>query len=175
MDTFIRLGTAQDINELEQLYDTVNDYLEAHTNYPGWRKGIYPNRDTAEVGIRDHCLYVAIANNTIVGSFLLRHEPEPAYLTVRWNQNLSYDNVYVIYTFAVNPHYFGYGIGQTMLEFITRTSIQKNIKSLRLDVYENNAPAIHLYKKCGFQYIDTVDLGLGEYGLKWFQLYEKIL
>ena len=49
------------------------------------------------------------------------------------------------------------------------------IKSVRLDVYEKNLPAISLYEKCGFEYIDTVDLGLGHYGLEWFKLYEKII
>lgn len=30
-------------------------------------------------------------------------------------------------------------------------------------------------EKCGFEYIDTVDLGLGNYGLNWFKLYEKVV
>lgn len=173
MCRFIRLGTETDIDELEQLYDNVNDYLASNTNYPGWKKGVYPTRDTAVEGIRDHCLYVAIEEYAIVGSFLLRHEPEPAYFTVKWKQDLTYDNVYVIYTFVVHPDSHGDGIGQFMLDFITRHSIAEHMSSIRLDVYEKNTPAIQLYKKCGFQYIDTVDLGLESYRLKWFQLYEK--
>lgn len=175
MSRFIRLATETDIKELEQLYDAINDYLATNINYTGWKKGIYPNRDTAVKGIRDHCLYVAMKENTIVGSFLLRHEPEPAYFTVKWNVDLSYDNIYVIYTFVVHPDYHGDGIGQFMLDFITSHSIEEKMSSIRLDVYEKNTPAIQLYKKCGFQYINTVDLGLGCYGLKWFQLYEKLL
>ena len=31
------------------------------------------------------------------------------------------------------------------------------------------------YEKCGFDYIDKGDLGVGEYGLKWFDLYEKLI
>ena len=49
------------------------------------------------------------------------------------------------------------------------------MKAIRLDVYEQNTPAIRLYEKNGFQYITTVDLGLGDYGLHKFHLYEKIL
>jgi len=49
------------------------------------------------------------------------------------------------------------------------------MKSIRLDVYEKNIPAILLYEKCGFEYIDTVDLELGNYGLDWFKLYEKVI
>ena len=43
-------------------------------------------------------------------------------------------------------------------------SVYYNGTLRKLDVYEKNEPAIRLYQKCGFQYIDTVDLGYGKYG-----------
>lgn len=61
------------------------------------------------------------------------------------------------------------------MDFCIEHSIKAQVKSIRLDVYEDNMPAIKLYEKCGFKYIDTVDLGLGEYGLHWFKLFEKLL
>lgn len=103
------------------------------------------------------------------------HEPDPAYLKAKWQIELDYEHVLVIYTFAVHKDYLGQGIGQAMLHFATEYSMQNSIKSLRLDVYEKNLPAIKLYEKCGFKYIDTVDLGLEMYGLNWFRLYEKLL
>ncbi|MGL4989653.1 MAG: hypothetical protein ACRC57_00590 [Sarcina sp.] len=39
------------------------------------------------------------------------------------------------------------------------------MKSISFDVYENNRLAIKLYEKCGYVYIDTVDLGLSNYGI----------
>lgn len=81
MNITFKLGRVHDIDEIEQLYNDLNDYLAKGVNYPGWIK----------------------------------------------------------------------------------------------DVYEGNIPAINLYEKCGFKYIDTVDLGLGNYGLNWFRLYEKLL
>ena len=47
--------------------------------------------------------------------------------------------------------------------------------SLRLDVVKGNIPAENLYRRCGYQYIDTVSLGYECYGLPWFDLYEKVL
>ena len=67
------------------------------------------------------------------------------------------------------------GVGKTLLNFADKQSIKWNVKSIRLDVYEGNMPAIRLYEKCGFKYIDTVDLGLGNYGLDSFKLYEKLI
>ena len=62
-----------------------------------------------------------------------------------------------------------------MLEFAESFGRQQKMESLRLDVYSKNYPAIHLYENNNFEYIDTVDLGLEEYGLKWFRLYEKLI
>jgi len=133
----------------------------------------YPTRQTAEAGVQEDCLYVAEWKGKIIGSIILRHKPETAYLPVKWTMDLDYEKVRVIYTFAVHPDYSGQGIGRQLLEFAIGIGRQTKMKALRLDA--DNLPAIRLYEKCGFQYIETVDLGLGEYNLPWFKLYEKIL
>lgn len=61
------------------------------------------------------------------------------------------------------------------MDFAENHSFTSNVKAIRLDVYDGNVPAIKLYEKCGYKYIGTVDLGLGNYGLDWFKLYEKLL
>ena len=62
-----------------------------------------------------------------------------------------------------------------LISFACELGKELHMKAIRLDVYENNIPAIKLYEKFGFNYIDTIDLGLGDYGLHRFRLYEKIL
>lgn len=175
MSIEIRKGTIEDVNSLEMLYNNLNDYLEATTNYPGWRKGVYPIREDAVSGIEDNCLYVATENNEIVGSIILRSTQEPAYLNAIWQAALSNSEVLVIHTFVVNPRYLKCGIGRKLLDFASQFALKENIKALRLDVYEKNSPAISLYEKCGFKYIDTVSLGLECYGLDRFMLYEKLV
>ena len=39
MKFIIEPGTSADIDELEKLYNELNDYLAATINYPGWIKG----------------------------------------------------------------------------------------------------------------------------------------
>jgi ribosomal protein S18 acetylase RimI-like enzyme len=175
MNLKMRLGTERDLDALAQLYDDLNDYLAATNNYPGWKKGIYPVRQNAVDGINEGCLFVLTENDEILASVILRHEPEPAYLKASWQAMLDYKNVLVIYTFAVKSQKLHNGIGKRMLEFIEQYGKDNRIRALRLDVYEKNTPAIRLYEKCGYQYIDTVSLGLEEYGLDWFRLYEKLL
>lgn len=45
----IEKGKVSDIDELERLYNDLNDYLSANTNYSGWIKGIYPIRETESI------------------------------------------------------------------------------------------------------------------------------
>lgn len=175
MDIIIELGQVTDIDELENLYNDLNDYLAEGVNYPGWRKDIYPVRQNAIDGVKNKNLYVVKNNGRIVGSIILNHEPEDAYHNVKWGAEYDYSEVFVIHTFVVHPKFMKYGIGRALMDFADKQSIKSKVKSIRLDVYEGNMPAIKLYEKCGFKYIDTVDLGLGNYGLDWFKLYEKLI
>ena len=79
MNFVIRIATEKDIDELEVLYDALNDHLAAGVNYPGWLKGIYPVRGTAAQGIAEGCLYVAVCDDLIIGSIILRRGMEPIY------------------------------------------------------------------------------------------------
>lgn len=175
MDINTELGQANDIDELEQLYNDLNDQLAKGINFPGWRKGIYPIRQDAIDGIEHANLYVAKFNGKIVGSIILNHASEVAYFKTQWQYESDYSDVFVVHTLAVHPDFWKCGIGNALIEFSIEHGVKSQAKSIRLDVYEGNIPAIKLYEKCGFKYIDTVDLGLAKYGLKWFKLYEKLL
>ncbi|WP_194190669.1 GNAT family N-acetyltransferase [Clostridium chrysemydis] len=164
-----------DIDEVELLYNDLNDAWGKRINYPGWKKGIYPIRSIAEKGVSEGNLYIAKYKGKIVGSIILNHEPESAYKGVKWKITDNYSEILVIHTLVVNPNYFRLKIGEKLMDFAYELAENLNMKSIRLDVYENNKPAIKLYEKCGYVYIDTVDLGLREYGLDWFKLYEKVV
>lgn len=175
MNLIFEQGTPDDIDELEQLYEAITGYLEDHVNYPGWKKGIYPNRETAQEGVMDGSLYVARADGRILGTVILRHTQEEAFSQADWHINLDYNDVYVIYTLAVHPLYLGMGVGEQIMKFVLEHCAKHNAKAVRLDVYHINTPAVCLYKKLGFQYIGTVDLGYSHYGLDQFELYQKLL
>lgn len=171
----IRKADMTDIEEIGKLYDDVCDYLCAYENYPGWRKGIYPTKDDAKDGIKESSLYVAKKDNRIVGTFILRHKPEEGYKNVEWFAESNYEKIYVIYTLAVHPDFSRAGIGKQLLEFAEELARKEECISLRLDVVKDNIPAENLYKKCGYKYVGTTSLGYEEFGLPWYNLYEKVL
>lgn len=175
MHLHIRAATEADIPAVTRLYGELCDYLADKPFSPGWEKGLYPAEREARDGLLDGGLFVAVAEEGVVGSLILRHKPEPAYLTAPWQAALDEGRVLVIYTFAVSPSALRQGVGAQLLQFAERYARDSGIEALRLDVFEKNLPAIQLYEKCGFSYIDTVSLGLEAYGLDWFRLYEKLL
>ena len=164
-----------DIEEISKLYDDVCDYLCEHENYPGWKKGIYPTKDDANEGTKESSLYIVKDKNKIVGSVILRHKPEEGYKNVDWVLESNYDKIYVIYTLAVHPNYMRLGIGKKLLDFAEEIAREEGCISLRLDVVKGNIPAESLYQKCGYKYVGTTSLGYENYGLPWYNLYEKIL
>lgn len=165
----------QDVDELEQLYNELIDHLQTTTNYPCWVKDVYPTRETAEIGIGKNNLFILKVNNEIAGTIILNHEPEHGYDTAKWQIDAKEDEFFVIHTLAIHPKFLGQGIGFQLLQFAKEYAIQNKMKSIRLDVTVKNEPAIALYQKCGYQYIDTVDLGLNRPDLKWFKLFELVL
>ena len=173
----ISIGTKDDIDEVVEMYDRVNDYLAATVNYPGWKKGIYPARMDAECAIEENSLHVARVGEKIVGSMVLNHKPEEAFKGVNWLiEEEDYSKVIVVRTLMILPEYSGQGIAERMIDYTFDFAQANGFKSIRLDVYEKNIPAIKLYEKKNYQYIDTVDLGLKEeFGLKYFMLYEKLV
>lgn len=171
----IRKGLISDIDNIENLYNNLNDYLETNINYPGWIKHVYPTRDTAIKGIEEESLFILEDNSIILGSVILNHKAEDAYSEVKWKIDTDYNNIIVVHTLVTNPDFINQGVASELMNFAKKYSSALNMKSIRLDVSINNTAAISLYEKHGYQYIGTVDLGLEYEHLKWFRLYELIL
>ena len=174
-DNGIRKGTLADVEELAALYDAINDHLAVTVNHSGWRKGVYPVRENAQRAAEAGTLFVYMIDGNIAGSVILSHEPEEAYHTETWLIDAEYRDVIVIHTLVIHPAYLKRGIGYALIQFALAWAKEQGQKSVRLDVYENNKPAIALYEKSGFRYIGRADLGLGCYGLDYFRLYEYVL
>ncbi len=50
----------------------------------------------------------------------------------------------------------GVGIGSIMMKTLMRESLRAGLKSLQLEVFANNAQAIHVYEKSGFEQVGRI-------------------
>jgi len=172
MDFIIEKGTQSDIDELSRLYDDLNDYLENTINYPRWKKGVYPVRENAAEGIAGDNLYVVRQAEKIVGSVILvREHCDEADCPAVTDRSYCI----FIYTLVIHPAHLKEGIGSSLIKFALRHGLEEHVKSVRLDVYEKNLPAIRLYEKSGFVYVKNLDLGIPGFEPDCFRLYEKLL
>lgn len=58
-------------------------------------------------------------------------------------------------TIAVHPDYRQRGIGNQMLEYALGNAMDEGAQRAWLEVRRGNTPALELYKKMGFEWIDT--------------------
>ena len=175
MDINVRKATAADIDDIEQLYNELNEYLAAGENYPKWKKGIYPLRQDAEEGLADGNLYVAEVDGHVAGTVIFLSEQGDVYGDVKWQTEFNVP-VVVLHILAVHPDYMRRGVARQLLLFAETVGRQRGATAIRLDTYIENLPAIKLYESCGFSCRGVVDLGLYEqYGLKWYKVFEKLI
>ena len=160
MDIIIKKAMSQDLDAVAALYGTVCGYLADKPFNPGWRRDIFPAREDAERYLDAGGLYIAWDGGRAVGTIALTAET---------------DNALCIHEVAVHPDCLRQGVGAAMLDFAAKNGLERGAEVLRLYVWEGNVPAIQAYEKTGFVRIGKEDIGLGEFGLDWFYLYEKRL
>ncbi len=173
MQLNIRPARPSELEDVAHLYDELNDHLAAGTNFPGWQKGVYPTLDTARAGLAEGTLYLAFCDGELAGTAVLNHTQPAAYRTASWHIPASRREVLVVHTLAVHPRWMGHGVARGILKYAEQLALQRAAKAIRLDTFQNNLPAIALYRSCGFSLVGTVDLGYSSSGRPCFFCFEK--
>jgi GNAT superfamily N-acetyltransferase len=86
---------------------------------------------------------VAVADSKVIGSGYARLEAAKPYLN-----HETYAYLGFMYT---DPNHRGKGVNSKIIEALKNWCRSKDIFELRLDVYNDNAPAIKAYEKVGFK------------------------
>ena len=148
----IVLASAEDAEQVGNIYDAVNDYFERHENYcyPNWQKGKYPVRKDAQRAVENRTLYVLIAETGIAVAVIIDHSQHPEYKKITWTLQVPDDCVMTIHTVVVDPDYRGRGFGEKLVRFGIDFCKNSGAKTIRLDTHYKNIPARRLYEKCGF-------------------------
>ena len=152
MEIDIRRAAQEDLDAAEQLYNDVCSALEAGTNWPGWRQGVYPTRTDARRAQAAGALYLAWDGARAIGSMVLNHDADPDYAQVPgWGPDADWPHLLLIHTLAVHPAYQGRGLARRLLAHAEVLARQSGMRALRLDVCVGNVPAIRLYELSRFR------------------------
>jgi len=87
-------------------------------------------------------LVVALSRAEIIGSGYARIEESKVYLKHQKHAYLGF--------MFVKPDHRGKGVNQKVIAALQEWAVTKNVTEFRLDVYQDNLPAIKAYEKIGF-------------------------
>lgn len=164
----IRKAVLGDVDAINAIYLAIHEAEAKGLTTTGWRRGIYPVRQTAEEAIAKGEMYVALENDYIVGAARINKEQPEEYAGGAWQEKVSPSKVMVLHTLVVNPKVKGRGIGGALVKFYEETALKDGSTYLRMDTNVKNLRARALYKSLGFREAGIVESPF--HGIKNMQL-----
>lgn len=174
MPVTVKKAAASDLPAVAGLYGSVCDDLQGRPYNPGWSRDGFPTVDCAREYLEKGILLLALEDGEPAGSVGLTKNPSaeegfPGAPAID-------DRIWYIHVLAVHPEHQRRGISSMLLFAAGDHARGLGADTLRLYVWEGNYPAIRAYEKHGFSCVQQgVDIGLAEFGLARFSLYEKAL
>ena len=161
-----RQAVQEDMDGVLALYDQVIERFQAQTGTMAWRKGVYPTRANFQQAIQAGALYLGELEGALAAGMIITQGTDKSYETPPWRVDAADEETAVIHTLGVSPNAGKRGEGAVAL------AREKGWKALRLDVLEGNDPAVRLYERAGFVYIETKQIWYESTGTANFLLYE---
>jgi GNAT superfamily N-acetyltransferase len=143
------------INDLDMLLRFEQGVIEAERPSDSTLKsGLIHYYDIEEMITASHIrLVVAELDHIIIGSGYARIENSKPYLKHDRHAYLGF--MYVV------PAHRGKGINKRIIDALAEWAVSQNIYEMRLEVYNDNIPAINAYEKIGFtRHMIEMRLGL---------------
>ena len=150
----LRAATVEDLPAALGAYDAVLTHLETTTNYPLWKRGVYPAPADVERWIAGGELFLLEAGGAVVGVEVLNHV-SGAGADSPWLVEAEGEDALYIHTLAVVPAALGTGVGSRLVDGAVEVARSRDCRTVRLDVVPTNTPAIALYRRCGFTDLGT--------------------
>ena len=149
----IRKAKPKDIDGVALIFEHIIEEEEKREYSTGWRRGVYPTRDTAVAALEQEELFVMEEDGEIVAAMRLNKEQLPEYQNCQWEYPAPEDQVMVMHTLVVEPSVKQQGFGRRMVEFYENYARENNCPYLRIDTNAMNTRARAIYKKYGFKEI----------------------
>jgi len=141
-EIIVRHATPVDIPILQQFEQGV---IEAERPFDSTLKpGLIHYYDLEKLmHSEDSALLVAQNEDELIGSGYARIQSAKPYL--------AHDRYGYLGFMYVKPEFRGQGVITKIIDALKSWCLEKGITEIRLEVYEDNLPAIHAYQKSGFE------------------------
>ena len=143
---------------------------------PEGDKGGFPSDEMVKNAIAEKDQFIGIEDGQIVAAYIMNHDCDEAYHTVRWLTDAQDKEMVVLHALRVLPEYGGRGYSKQLVQHAIDTARERGLKSIRLDCIEGNDIPQKMYMSFGFAYVDTVEITYVDIGIpRKFLLYEFVL
>lgn len=172
----IKQATMCDFEEIISFYNVMCEVLGEKDFLPDGNKGGFPSQDMIRNAICSGTQFVGIENDKIVAAYIMDHNCDNAYHTVKWHIAASKNEVVILHALRVLPDYGGRGYSKELVKHAIQTAKSRGQKAIRLDCIVGNDVPVKVYTSFGFEYVDTVDITYADIGVPMrFKLYELLL
>ena len=143
---------------------------------PEGDKGGFPSDEMVKNAIAEKDQFIGIEDGQIVAAYIMNHDCDEAYHTVRWLTDAEDKEMVVLHALRVLPEYGGRGYSKQLVQHAIDTARERGLKSIRLDCIAGNDIPQKMYMSFGFAYVDTVEITYVDIGIpRKFLLYEFAL
>lgn len=153
----IRKAVDIDLPQITDIYSAIHTEEEEGHAVIGWKRGIYPIRNTAYSALQREELFVLEDECEVVASAIINQTQVPEYSICRWKYAAPAEKVMVLHTLVVDPRKKGYGYGTAFVSFYEQYAQERNCPFLRMDTNAINLTARKLYAHLGYEEVGIVD------------------
>ncbi len=152
----IRKANTADLAAICALYDEVHTAEENGIITSGWKRGIYPTKQTANAAILRGDMFILVDCGKAAGTAIINRLQPDVYGDGDWQYTANENEVMVLHTLAISPSSLKRGYGRKFVEFYESYARERGCKYLRMDTNANNSIARAVYKKLGYTERGTV-------------------
>lgn len=167
-----RKARTGDFDRITEFYKHVISDTEDMAENVLWIYGLHPADDIIMSYIDENAMYIMEEDGIICAAGAMTLSQEEDYHDVKWNLNLSDDEVSVIHILCSDPDRKRQGIAKRFMSELTRVAKSENKKAIRLDALYCNIHAQKLYESLGYIKCDEKHWYACNIGWTDFYLYE---
>lgn len=168
----VRQAAKDEKEKVIKFYDVVIEANNKAQINLRWQKNIHPSHKLLIDSVDNGELFIYEENERILGACIMNKKFNESYALISWGIDAENCEIGVIHVFAVHPDCFRKGIGEKFLNGLKECAVKHKIKTIRLDVFKINTPAVKLYEKLGFIRMGEIEMFVPNIGNEDFYLYE---
>jgi len=157
----LRKARPEDLPEILRILEEAKITIGA-LGIDQWQKG-YPNEASIREDLEKKRSYVAEAEGTVCGTFVLVTD-EPTYRVIdgAWLSGTENREYYALHRVAVACSHRGTGVAEAIVAHAKKEAKRRGFISLRIDTHEGNLPMRKMLTKNGFTPCGTIRLANGD-------------